>query len=89
MDADSQSPGYFTDQSATLYSHTNPNVNVVYDFTSMSFPKLKDPSQSFEAIVSVSDQIANRKFLQYSLFNTNFPVAFSKPDIVFPFHHFL
>ena len=89
LDSDAYSSGYFTDQSATLYSHTNPNVNVVYDFTSSSFPKVKDPLQSFKAMVSVSGHIANTKFLQYSLFNTNYPVAFSKPDIVFPFHYFL
>src|SRR5690554_2841295 len=87
--SDADSYGYFTDQSSALYSHTNPNVNVVYDFTSTSFPEVKDPSQSFKAIVWVSDRISNTKFHQYSLCNTNFPVAFSKPDIVFPFHYFL
>lgn len=87
--SEADSSGYFTDQSSTLYSHTNPNANIVYDFTSTSFPKIKDPSQSFKAIVSVSDQLANTKFLQYSLFTIYFPILFSKTDIIFPFHYFL
>lgn len=87
--SDADAYGYFTDQSSALYSHTNPDVKVVYDFTSTSFPKLKDPSQSFKAIVAVSEHLTNMKFLQYSVLNTNFPIVFSKPDIVFPFHYFL
>src|SRR5690554_6141413 len=88
-DADTHSAGYLTDQSSALYSHTNPNVNVVYDLSNTSFPETKDYSKSFKTIIAISDQIENRKFRQYSFFTICFPIPFSRPDIVFPFHYFL
>lgn len=85
--SENQNTAFITTPSSTLFSHTQ--VNLVYDFTAVSFPKIKDASEQF---LASEKSLAHRIFLsleQYSIFKTHFPLPFSKPDIVFPFHEFL
>lgn len=82
-----ENSGFITTPSSALHSHTQ--VNIIYDFTAISFPKIKDVSEKF--IVSEKNRASKLfySFEQYSNYNAFFPLPFSKPDIVFPFHEFL
>lgn len=82
-----QTSGYFTNPVTTLHSHTQ--VNLVYDLSYSQTVQVKDLTKRFVAVKMVFEHEENAEFTQYSIQNTYFPLKFSKPDIVYPFHDFL
>ena len=81
--------GYFKEQTTHLFSHTNQSVGSIYNFTETTSSTPKKLSNSQLVAVQVSDNILESKFVQYSESDRNFPLKFTKEDIIYPFHYFL
>ena len=86
---DENTSGYFTDQSAHLFSHTNQSVEIIYNFVQNNFPDTRKLSRIYPAIIQVKANILEQKFVQFTFSERSFPLTFSKPDISYPFHYFL
>jgi len=86
---DQSTSGYFTSQSAHLFSHTNQSVETIYNFARTPFPDTRKFYKIYAVIVLVNDNILEQKFVQFTFAERNFPIPFTKPDIVYPFQYFL
>lgn len=81
--------GYFTDQSAHLFSHTNQSIETIYNFAGTNFPDKRKFSKVYPAIIVIKENILEQKFAQFTFAERSSPLIFSKPDISYPFHYFL
>ena len=80
--------GYFKDQPSHLFSHTNQSFENIFNFTSTNFSESKKLSKIFPAVVRVTENILESKYVQYSIADISSPLKFTKKDIIYPFHSF-
>lgn len=82
------STGYFKDNPAHLFSHTNQSFENVCSFTSANFSDSKRFFKSYLSFVQVAENLMESQFVQYTVADLSFPLKFDAKDIIYPFHFF-
>ncbi len=87
--SDKNTTGYITDQNSGFLYHPNQNVQVIFNFAESASRNLKNLNELYLAASHGTANLLECQFSQYSNADSSFPISFSKPDIVYPFHYFL